>query len=693
MRAVAVLLVVCGHLFAWPAGGFIGVDVFFVISGFLITQLLLREYERTGRISLGSFYAHRARRLLPNAALVLVAVLVAAWAFLPLLRARQAAVDVVWAQLFAANINFERQQADYFQRELPPSPVQHFWSLSVEEQFYFVWPVLLLAVCLTLTRRRARAGALAKVLAVIVAALLGWAFLAAGDVEPGRYFSALCRGWELGAGAVLAAAAPACRRLTGRGRHVLLVLGLAGIAAAAVWTPPEVAGPRAVAVPVLATLCVLASGTAGAPPLPRLLGNRGMVYIGGASYALYLWHWPVIVILAAQLGEGSAAHLTWCLVLIPLLALSSYHLVEQPLRVSANRRSDGHRRGRTGPRQVSTARARAATAGLVVASLLGSFLVVRGSDASIAALESRAQRADPAAARSDGKEREVPAAGAGEMSARARTSAVRRALAARSWPDLNPPAELVGAQRPPEQKQGCQRTAVADPTACSFGPRGTPRSRTAVVVGDSVAIAWLPGIRRALQPAGWRVRGLTLEGCPQTDITLRWMAGEGPDGYCTGHRRQALAEVRRMRPGLVILSDSAANLTRLAPASRPWPDAAHRTYRALRAAAGRVVVLAPPPQGIDPQECATRTDDPGDCVSDITSAAREVAAISRRTARATGAEYAETLPWFCAAGRCPMFVGTTLVRRDYLHLTPTYSRQLAPDLRRVLLPPEHAGNS
>ena len=148
LRALAVLLVILDHAKIGPFhGGFVGVDVFFVISGFLITGLLVSEAERTGRASLLGFYARRARRILPAATLVLIVTVAASIAFLSAVEAKGAIEDAVWVTFFAANFKFARDGTDYFQNDTPPSPFQHYWSLAVEEQFYVVWPLLVLLLC------------------------------------------------------------------------------------------------------------------------------------------------------------------------------------------------------------------------------------------------------------------------------------------------------------------------------------------------------------------------------------------------------------------------------------------------------------------------------------------------------------------------------------------------------------------
>ena len=161
LRAVAVLAVVSHHLIGWPTGGFVGVDVFFVISGFLITGLLLREHQSRGRISLTEFYRRRAKRILPAAIVCLIAVVVAAFLVYRSARFEAVAVDAFFSMLFVANWHFAQVGTDYLASAGPVSPLQHFWSLGVEEQFYLLWPVVLVAILLAIelrVRRSARVG-------------------------------------------------------------------------------------------------------------------------------------------------------------------------------------------------------------------------------------------------------------------------------------------------------------------------------------------------------------------------------------------------------------------------------------------------------------------------------------------------------------------------------------------------------
>lgn len=234
LRALAVLLVVCWHAgVPLVSGGFVGVDVFFVISGYLITTLIATEVNRTGRLSLAHFYARRAKRLLPSAALVLLAVLVIAYLFLPPIRWRDTAWDVISSALYLVNWRLADQSVDYLATDQAPSVVQHYWSLAVEEQFYLLWPVLLATAAWLIRRWRSALPrfatlALGTVLAVAVASFAWSVVLTRIDPDP-AYFVTTTRIWELALGAILALW-PYRIRLSGA---MLSVLGWAGIAAIA----------------------------------------------------------------------------------------------------------------------------------------------------------------------------------------------------------------------------------------------------------------------------------------------------------------------------------------------------------------------------------------------------------------------------------------------------------------------------
>ena len=335
IRAVAVGLVILGHAgVPWLGGGYIGVDVFFVVSGFLITSLLIGEAAASGRVRLGAFYARRARRILPAATVVLVATTLYSAAVLSAARAERVADDALWSAFFAANVHFAAVGTDYFAEGHATSPLQHFWSLAVEEQFYLVWPGLL-AVIVLIQRPRLRSVLVGVVAALCVSSFV-WSVVLEDRSVTAAYFSSPARVWELGIGALLALTSDRLR--IGQRTAELL----AGIGLTAIVVPAVVLGRVStyaswqLVVPVLGTAALLTAGAGGRRVgVARLLTNRPMQWVGDASYSLYLWHWPVLILGAAYAGATVSPMESAGLVTIAVaLGCLSYYLVEAPFRRS-----------------------------------------------------------------------------------------------------------------------------------------------------------------------------------------------------------------------------------------------------------------------------------------------------------------------------------------------------------------------
>jgi peptidoglycan/LPS O-acetylase OafA/YrhL len=317
-------------------GGYIGVDVFFVLSGFLITGLLLREHDRAGRVSLPEFYARRARRILPASTLVLVATVVAAFLFLGTNRAMRVATDGQWAALFIANIRLIDQGTNYLSAQLPPSPLQHFWSLAVEEQFYIVWPSLFWLV-VAATRGKPSRRFLGGVLAGIIAGSLAWSVWQTGRDETVAYFSPMARAWELAAGALLAVSVPVLLRFGVRLGVACSIVGFVGIATAGLSFDGNTPIPGyTVGLPVVGAVLVIAGGTiAPARGLERVLAIGALQWLGRRSYAWYLWHWPLLAIVAGRVGHPlpTLENVVLCLLALSIAAIS-FAWVEHPIHRS-----------------------------------------------------------------------------------------------------------------------------------------------------------------------------------------------------------------------------------------------------------------------------------------------------------------------------------------------------------------------
>ena len=687
LRAVAVLLVIADHLVGWPSGGFIGVDVFFVISGFLITGLLLRGHRDRGRISFADFYRRRVRRILPASVLVLVVTAVAAHVVFFGSRARATLDDALWSFLFAGNWHFALEGTDYLQAEGPVSPLRHFWSLAVEEQFYVVWPVVMAVILASAGwRRRHRIKGLKSIfatMALIVVGSYAWALHETATEPTWAYFSTFSRAWELGLGALVAIAAPAVTRIPARLRPLLGWAGLAAIGVGAAVIDPGTPFPAPGALlPVLGTAVVIAAGTGGESFLVPLT-NRVARYVGALSYSLYLWHFPAIVVLAA-LMPVDARYYALVAGVTAVAAMASYHLVEQPIR-----RSSWLRPG-AAPSRAPRAWQLSAWAVATVAGALAVALVVSQTAGWPQDRDAGAQTPPSAVAAAPGAGAPDP----GEVL----SQEISAALTVSEWPELTPGLDALGsAAQAPEWVEDDCLSVLYNVAECRYGDPGAPL--TAVLLGDSVAISWMPGIRRALG-ADWQIQSLTQGQCPQPTVRLRAVGdSRGFPEFCAEHREWAIEQVRQIQPDLVIVAAAANTLERLDSEARgeaalaEWRAGVTDMLTALDTAPLRVVVLESPPEGEDLQTCATRFNGPQDCVSTPTEDHEAFVAVDRDAVEqyrpaALQLTYVDTRAWFCdARDRCPPFVGTTPVFADGLHMSAAYSERLAPVLAQALLAP------
>ena len=339
MRAIAIFLALVYHA-GIPGfhGGYVGIEVFFVISGFVITGLLLRERERTGHTSLHSFYGRRVRRIMPAATLVIIVAVIAAYVILGPLSGNQTADDGRWASVFLVNIHFSANGTNYLSALLPPSVLENYWSLAVEEQFYIVYPTLFLLIGWWARKSsfdsfRTR---LTIVLVVVIVASYSFSITDTLTDAQGAYFSLLTRSWELALGALIAVHGRSFQRLPQAWAAVGSWVGLTVIMVASVTLTGSSRYPGAlVAIPTLGAALVVAAG--GAQPawgVERLLRRKSFQFVAAISFPLYLWHWPILEIAAQSRGVTSLP--VWSSILLLLfagvLATLTYYFFENPIR-------------------------------------------------------------------------------------------------------------------------------------------------------------------------------------------------------------------------------------------------------------------------------------------------------------------------------------------------------------------------
>jgi peptidoglycan/LPS O-acetylase OafA/YrhL len=334
LRALAILLVVLYHA-GVPAfsGGYVGVDVFFVVSGYLITGQLADEAVKTGRISLAGFYLKRIRRLLPSAVLVIVVTLLVARAFAPARFSQHLSVDGIFAALYVLNYRLAAEGAGYQHAGAAPSALQHFWLLGVEEQFYVCWPLLIIAA-MVLTRRWWRDLLPVLFLVVIAVSLYISQYLLAVDA-PLSYFAVQSRAWEFGVGAIVALASGPLAPLRPRLRAAAFFAGLAVIIGADFSYNAATAFPGVHAVvPVVGAALVIGAGCGRPLKAEAILGARVMQWLGEVAYPWYLWHWPVLVLapyIWPRVTFGWPLNLG--LVILSLVpAAATYYALEVPIQ-------------------------------------------------------------------------------------------------------------------------------------------------------------------------------------------------------------------------------------------------------------------------------------------------------------------------------------------------------------------------
>jgi len=325
LRAVAAVLVVIYHAKV-TSGGYIGVDIFYVISGFLITGLLLRELDGTGSLALKAFYLRRIKRLLPASFFVLFVTAIVAWTVYPTTLRHGLGKDIAAAGAYVSNYLFALWQMDYQNLNATPPVVIHYWSLAVEEQFYLFWPFIILA----LYRFGARRAVFIGVAAITIASFLLSLFLT--PREPiWSFYSLPTRAWELGIGALLLFI-PKRIRFSSNYGWAALALILYGTLTFTDKTPFP---GTAALVPVIGTAFAIASLN-NWPRAMNRFGNLKIVqWLGEISYPLYLWHWPVLVIPSVAWGRSLVAHeLLICVLLTALLADLTHRFIEDPIRYS-----------------------------------------------------------------------------------------------------------------------------------------------------------------------------------------------------------------------------------------------------------------------------------------------------------------------------------------------------------------------
>jgi len=645
LRAFAVLLVVAFHAgVSGLSGGFVGVDVFFVISGYLITRLLRAEISRTGTIRLPAFYARRIRRLLPAAGFVLVVSLPLAAMVLSPIQMIGTAVSAQAAAAYVSNVHFLRLASDYFSGDVTSNPMLHTWSLSVEEQFYLAWPLVLLVF--------ARAGSHRR---------LAWALTAIGLVsfaascrytstnESLAFYGTPLRAWEFACGGLASMFVPASGEAPSPAARVWYAAGgwlgvaLIVVAAGVYSATTEFPGAAALVPVAGASLLLIAGAPRSAPPVGsagRVLSAPGMRWIGRRSYSWYLWHWPILVLgTASHVAVNLPARLGLAAIAL-LLADVTYRFIEQPARAASF--DPANRRGRPW---------RAIQLGIA-----GTVAVIACAEGvrrwAITASNSPGQRAYTAAAS-----------------------------------DIAAPYQ-----------DGCVNATRDDRVhVCVYG---VPSSPTRVALfGDSHAVQWFPALDEIARARGWTLLVISKSRCATADVPVYEAGSRHRSLACERWRRAAMDTIERRHPAFVVLSNALVYVRgpRLDPevpavSVGRWEGGIARTLGGFQERGIATIVIRDTPLlAANVPLCLARSGWLGHatCATDRARALNGDVAGAERRAVATMSDSREIDLSDALCGRriCPPMVNGIVAYSDNEHLTATMARSLAPALEQALVGP------
>ena len=658
LRAVAVLLLIGGSL--GLAGSAAGVDVFLVISGFVVTSSVCRELRLDGRLALRRTYARRITRLVPASIVVVLGTLGAAWHWMP----GTDRVPVAWDAVAAATATMNVRLALPAGAAVDVSPLQHFWTLSLIAQFHLVWPVLLVIGALAWARRgRPSPLALTVVVTGLTAASLALWLQPAAAADPWTVYGVPARAWEFGAGALVALGARRLARLPGLLAGSLTWLGLGGIGFA---VAAGHAGPA-----VLGAGLVIAGGCArpswGAR---RLLRLKPVQELGRVAFGWYLWHWPVLVLAPYVAGRPLPRTAEVALVIATLVpAAMSVAAVENRIHLDRGLRQRPGRAFALG----------AALVAVTVALALGALRLPPPPARATATAPNAAELFAAGAVTVPQLQRLIRTSSTATTLPRNPTPALARAGAdgPRDGGCLAPPASRLISDT---LRRGCERHGAAD------------GRRVLVLFGDSHAQQWFAALDVIARQRGWRLAVLTKTDCGPALGRVGRDGSAVPYAECDQWRQRALARIARLRPAMVVMSarnreGSPLDVTVTAGPDQDWAAAwAATVVRIKRTGAVPVVIPDTPIARRDVPACLAAYPAAIDrCHLDVyKSLYLPRQRIVRALVLAHGARVADSTAWFCTPSICPAVIGGTVVYRDDNHLTSAYAKRLAGVLNDAL---------
>ncbi len=695
LRAIAVVVVLLYHANLGPTGGgFLGVDVFFVVSGYLITSLLMKDLLLRGGRALPRFWGRRARRLLPASLLVVIVTLIAGRFMLDPLSQADLSHDALWASGFVINIRFAMGDG-YVVSQSMPTPLLHFWSLAVEEQFYMLWPVLLYA--LTRVRWHTRRYALAIMAGFFLQSLLAFVWFAEWARTP-TFFLLPTRAWELIAGAMLALTGSAVMRLSPTVRASAAWFGLFLIGYCVVTYDDTMNLGYAALLPVLGTVAIVAGSGSGHLNEPAAyLGMRPMVWVGQRSYGIYLWHWPMLVLIDAKFGPLSAPARVAVLVASVGAAALSFKYLENPVRQS---------------RWLAVVPRRSL--------MLGASLVAVGALAAVVMInlpndiEGGGVAAAPTLPQAVAQTGATTTATTGNTAGGAATSP-GPTTTTRPLPPLVPLDDLLAAQlisldagaqitevpsnvdptvqgvrsnKPRIYGDGCMlKDGSVDPKACEYGDLTS--STVIALFGDSHAAQWFPALEELSNTRHWKLIVFAKSGCPTADVRIRRTF---LDPECVAWRAKVVEQLMIAKPTMVVMSSAPYD-----PGSSDvgkdsdtvWRRGLTATLQQVRPTTDKLLIIGDTPLPIHqiPNCLSKQPRNVRGCIAprkDSVDVSR--VQLERDIAAENDASFVSVSNWLCGTTECPVIIGNMILYRDNNHISATASVYFAPFLAAVMVP-------
>ena len=660
VRAVASLLVAIFHIWLGRVSG--GVDVFFVVAGYLTTATLLGHINRYGRIQVGRFLSRLASRLLPASAVVLVVVFIASFAFLLPSQRKQTFAEILASAFYVQNWQLARSGVDYLTQDDFHSPVQNFWAMSVQGQFYLIWALIFVTVgvlaryLITLEARRLLVAALA----VVVVASFAYATCAVTQNQSTAYYNTFARAWEFGLGGLAAIILPGLL-INARLRMWAGWIGLAGMLSCGFVLQVSLLFPGAAALwPTVSVLLILiaGSGVHAAFGAERLLSTRPLVWLGGISYGLYLWHWPILVFVTEVTGErpGLGAGLAIIAAAIGLATLSKRY-IEDPL----------HRRI-PGPIAAPTRRRTLIPVAMIaVAAVIGGVGVLETGRASASDI-SRSHRVADAA---------------GECVGAAALATGAECADSASWTSSIPTIDASDDGSGIDTAECSTTSGGVELKECVFGVSGGTR---VVLIGNSHAASYAPAVRVVADDLGWELHVFYKTGCV-FNSAARKDDTEQARSSCNRWNDKLDRELAAQQPYDYVITGYSAKKSRFvddtgAVDPQAGVDGFRESWQPLIARGAEVMALVDNPvmDTIEQGRCAERAGDAESCRIPIDSAFAARDLIREAATDFEGAVAADFTDFYCTDAGCPLVVGGVKVYRDRGHITGTYMRTLAPYL-------------